>query len=158
MNDLKSFWARKNTPISSLDIKTQKHQHYLFGTGSGHKFEGSDSKASNHAYLWLVHPRHIHFLEAVWALEGVRWINRDAVEGVVEGDKSWFTRIELADLFKRLILKPTKQRPHIQELLTLRWKAFLHLGACHHDHKKTDESLICSIDRHDEACISPRCI
>lgn len=146
----------RHTHTDTHRNKIQKHHHFL--ADGQNTFEGSDSKASNPAYLRLIHPRHVHFLGAVWALEGVGRINRDVVEGVVEGYKSWLTPIELANLFKRLLLKPSKQRPHIQKLLTLGWKAFLHLASYHHDNQKTDESLICSVDRHDETSISPQCI
>lgn len=113
------------------------------------------SSKSNHSYLWLIHPRHINPLHAIWALEGVGRINRDVADGVIQSHKSWFSIIELADLFKWLLLKPSRQRAHVQELFTFRRQIFLHLCSCHQNKKQTGEGLICSVDNHGETYSVP---
>ena len=101
-------------------------------------------------YLWFIHPRHINLHVAVRALEGVRRINGDVVEGVEQGDESWFALVELANLFKRQLLKPSRQRAHVQELFTVRREVFLHLCSCHHNDKNKQDRLIYSGDNHYE--------
>ena len=101
-------------------------------------------------YLWLIHPGNINLLGAIWALECVRRINRDVVEGVIQGDKPWGAHVELADLLKRLLLEPSRQCAHVQELFAVRWEDLLHLCSCYHDEEKTGERLSCSVEKHHE--------
>lgn len=133
-----SGYTQKQTCLYSKEIKTAYQRI----------FPPKHWKLS--PYLWLIHPGHINLLGAIRALESVCGVNRDVVEGVIQADKPWAALVELADLFERLVLEPSRQRAHVQELFALRREFFLHLCSCHHDNKKTDERVIRSVDSHGE--------
>lgn len=51
-------------------------------------------------YLRLEHPRNIHLLEAVGALESVRRIHWDVIHHIIQSDIPRLAVITLTDLFK----------------------------------------------------------